>query len=166
MSYRRVSLALLIASLISPSGGGVLAASPTNQKPNVDKATAEKNIKDAFSQIPRLKFAKALPDNFPAPAYPNNVTKTFFSNSTSGTPTAAATIQTKDAPNVVSDWYQNALEKSGWKTQVPSAKLAKTISKNLELYVIRGNKNGSSISVVCTENKTAGGTNVCISWAK
>ena len=126
------------------------------------KHTAEEFI----NQIPNVKFNKNLPDNFPIPKYPQNVTKTNFVYSTKGLPAASANIVTSDTPQKVFDWYQDACKKSGWQIKVPTDKAMDQLGKKGSLFMIEGDKSKEHMSLFCTPQKKTPGTMISINWSK
>lgn len=142
-----------------------------NAKPLTNLQSAPRAVgQKARTKYPSIKdfaglhFSKSLPTNFPLPPYPNNVVSTNFSNSTAGQPTAAASIVTKDAAEVVFKWYQDYCRKDNWLIRTPSAKTMQTMGKQGQLFILNAIKGKQEIYLYCTKNPKKALTNVSISW--
>jgi hypothetical protein len=132
----------------------------------VRKRMTPQEAQDLLNKIPGMHFAKGIPTNFPVPTYPNNVTRTGFINSTKGPPSAGATIITKDSPQTVFNWYQNACKQGNWLVKIPSPQAMNAISKKQRVYMVNAEKDNQQVQIFCIENKKDSGTKISISWRK
>jgi hypothetical protein len=152
-----------IAWLLSLSAPAALCA---NTQASVGGQSVKRTPADILDQIPAVKFKKNLPDNFPVPKYPSNVTKTNFIYSTKGLPAASATISTSDTPQKVFDWYQDACKSAGWQITVPTDDTLAKTSKRGKIYMLRGTRPKEQVSLFCMDSKKKPGTIISISWTK
>ena len=113
---------------------------------------------------PGTHLSKSIPTNFPVEVYRSNVTYTSFVNSTNGAASAAASIMTRDQPGVVFQFYQSALPRGGWATQVPSAEAMAKIGNQGQFFMIRGTKDIQSVNLTITANKGQPGSVISINW--
>jgi hypothetical protein len=137
-------------------------ARPQHESP----AVLQQKAQALLNSIPNVHFSKDIPVNFPIPTYPANVTRKTFSNSTKGIASAAATIFTKDSPDRVYQWYQDACRRGSWNIATPTAQLASTIGKVGRLYFMNAKKDTQLVSIVCILDKKTSGTIISISWSK
>jgi hypothetical protein len=143
-----------------------LAQYPTpQQQKDAFEGMSKEQIRDKIMALgfPTTHFSDKWPVNFPLPKYTNAV-DTKWMNSTKGSPTAFASLNTKDSPATVYKFYLDACNQSGWKTRAPSAKaLAGTPATFL---MFEGYKDKEMIRVHCLPNKKLHGTTASISWFK
>jgi hypothetical protein len=158
-----LSVALSIASLVSFSAPGGRCAN--TQSPS-RAAAVKQTPQEILDQIPGVKFKKNLPDNFPVPKYPSNVTQTNFVYSTKGVPCASATMITSDSVEKVFDWYQSACKSAGWQIKVPANDALAKTAKRPQIFMIQGTRPKEQLSMFCTALKKKPGTTISINWTK
>ena len=132
------------------------------------KAAAARAAADKFRngfRLPAMRLSTKIPANFPLPTYPKNVTRTSFMNSTKGSPTAAVTIVTKDAPRDVYAWYQNTCKNQHWSVKVPSSAARAKMAGKSDLYYLDARKEHHQLYIYCIPNPAGDGTTVNITWA-
>lgn len=113
-----------------------------------------------------IAMSKQWPTNFPLPVYNSNVTKTTFSNSTQGQPSAAASLITKDAPKQVFDFYQSALIRAKWTVRLPSQKARTDLNVGNDFYFLSAEQGKQSIYLTCAADPKSNSTFVSIRWQK
>ena len=117
-----------------------------------------------IDRIPGIKFKKAMPDNFPVPKYPSNVTSTNFNYSTKGLPAATANLLTSDSKQKVFDWYQQTLRAGGWDVKVPTDD---TLGPSHDrISMLKGTRSKEEVTITCLTLKQKPGTSICIGWTK
>lgn len=165
-SDSRLILALACTGSLVLSINASLAQNAAN-KPKTQKWTAEqiKAMVKTPLQIEGMRMTKVLPSNFPVAQYPSNVLRTDFSNSTKGSPTAAATIVTKDPPEKVFNWYQDFFRRDRWKSKTPTAQAMQKIGKAGELFLISAQKERNDVNLFLVKNPNEPGTLINVSWA-
>ncbi|HEY9717201.1 MAG TPA: hypothetical protein V6C69_07025 [Trichormus sp.] len=126
----------------------------------------QQELHDILSRIPNVHMATQIPVNFPIPAYPNNVVRTNFSNSTKGTPTAAAMIVTRDHPKDVFQWYVDACTRSAWSVKIPTPQAMSLMTKKQQFMMLNAKKDNQEIALFCMPDSKTSGTLVNISWCK
>jgi hypothetical protein len=144
-----------------------VALAQTKQHPQpLTTEQKQQQLHDILSRIPNVHMASQIPVNFPIPTYPNNVVRTNFSNSTKGTPTAAAMIVTRDQPKDVFQWYVDACTKSSWAVKIPTAQGMSLMTKKQQFMMLNAQKDNQQISLFCIPDTKTPGTMVNISWCK
>jgi hypothetical protein len=162
----KISILTLAITLLPLGQAGVFAQGQTQSG-----ATAGSQAKPVAQPIPErkipgLKLTAGIPVNFPVPKYTSNVINTTFSNSTKGSPTAAANIVTKDEPQKVFDWYQSTMKSDGWNLKVPTAKAMAAYAKSGQFFMLRGSKGKNEVSVFVIKPERQTNTAISISWAQ
>lgn len=156
---RFVPICAFILSALQP------ASAQQSSEPEEPKAKPIPKQEISALKVPGMKFNKKIPANFPLPVYPRNVTDTVFVHSTSGSPSASATIKTKDAPRDVFDWYKSACKSKGWQVGVPTSAARSTLGSKVQLNNLNLRKGGHQAYIYCLDNKTEGGTTINITWS-
>lgn len=158
-----ISSVLAVSSLIVPS---LCMAQGKVEKPLTKEqleAVQLRSIKQA--SVPGMKLLTTIPTNFPVPVYPSNVTRKAFAHSTKGQPTATASIQTGDAPDVVYRWYLDQAKKAGLSTKVPSEKMRALLPKNPDMYFFTAENSKQMLNFTVSKSHTEPGSDVSIQWA-
>lgn len=127
------------------------------------EAVQLRSIKQA--NVPGMKLLTTIPTNFPVPLYPSNVTRKAFAHSTKGQPTATASLQTADAPDVVYRWYLDQAKKAGLSTKVPSDKMRALLPKNPDMYFFTAENSKQMLNFTVSKSHSESGSDVSIQWA-
>lgn len=135
-------------------------------KTSAKDVEAAKQRLDSIMASENVHMSTQVPSNFPVPTYKSNVTVTTFMNSTKGPPVANLSIITKDSPDTVFQWYQQALKAGGWSLRIPSAKLMAKISSRAQLLMLDASKEQQGVKLTCILDKATNGTTVTVGWVK
>lgn len=163
----RLNITYLVSAAVLFSASASVAQEKSNWKTEAtSKQTKQEKVRAVLGSIPGVRFAKELPLNFPIPPYKSNVEKTSFSHSTKGSPTAAATIITKDSAKTVFEWYQDRCKEAGWRVKIPTSQAMSKIGKEGQMYMIDARKENQQLYVFCISNSGKAGTTISISWSK
>ncbi|HEY9731737.1 MAG TPA: hypothetical protein V6C89_07485 [Drouetiella sp.] len=168
-SLNLLAIALTGVSLIFECNSSAFAQS---QKPTPEEIKAslagmsKEQIKAKYMAIaaPNLHFSDKWPVNFPLPKYMNNVVSTRWINTTKGAPSAVASLNTKDSPEMVYKFYLDSCNQNGWKTKAPTAKTMQGSGGNF--FMLEGTKENQMIRLISAPNAKIHGTTLSISWFK
>ncbi|MBS2001137.1 MAG: hypothetical protein JST44_06485 [Cyanobacteria bacterium SZAS LIN-5] len=164
-----ISLISAEAVLVLLGASVVLAQAPTPQQVKDSmQGLSKEQIRDKYMKLAakNLHFADSWPINFPLPKYSSNVVDAKWLNTTKGRPTAVATLHTKDSPQTVFKFYQDACIQSGWKTKSPTAKALEGTKSAGNFFMLEGSKDKQMIRLFCSPNAKLHGTTVSITWFK
>lgn len=162
----KISMLTLAITIFSLGQGPVFAQGQTQTVSPTGGQTKPVAQPVAERKIPGLKLTAGIPVNFPVPKYTSNVVNTTFSNSTKGSPTAAANIVTRDEPQKVFDWYQSTMKTEGWNLKVPTAKAMAAYAKSGQFFMLRATKGKNEVSVFVIKPEKQTNTAISISWAQ
>ncbi len=154
----------LLGVLAVPASLGQKPTGPAANPPSPEERAAQiAKIRREY-QTPGVKVASTQPSNFPLPPYTSNVTDKGFVHSTKGTPAAALTICTKDAPDVVYKWYLDACKRAQLSTSTPTAQAMAKMGKQGDLFLITAENPKQKMNITCVRNAKDNGTIVSINW--
>ncbi len=159
----------LLVLLGNSFGLGVAVAQTSQQTPPKTSPADVEAAKQKLGSImaaSNMRMTTQAPSNFPVQPYKSNVTQTTFINSTKGSPVANLSICTKDSPETVFQWYQQALKAAGWTLRIPSAKLMAKLGSQGQLFMLDAEKEQQGIKLMCILDKATNGTTVTVGWLK
>lgn len=164
---------ILLTALGPMSGQSLLGGMASAQAPQkTAPKTSAKDVEAAKLQLGtimaanNMRMTTQVPSNFPVQPYTSNVTQTTFINSTKGSPVANLSICTKDSPETVFQWYQQALKAAGWSLRIASPKLMAKIGSQGQLFMLDAEKEKQGIKLLCILDKATKGTTVTVGWLK
>ncbi len=143
------------------------APTPQQIKASLEGLTKEQ-IREKYMAIAakNLNISDKWPVNFPLPKYTGSVVQTKWLNSTKGSPTASASLSSKDSPEIVYKFYLDACNQRGWKTKAPTAKAREGMASPGKFFMLQGTKDNQMIELFCSPNPKLHGTNLSIMWVK
>lgn len=154
-------------ALTGPAFSQSQGPTPQELKASLEGLTKEQ-IREKYMAIAakNLNFSDKWPVNFPLPKYTGNVVQTSWLNSTKGSPTASASLSSKDSPEMVYKFYLDACNQRGWKTKAPTAKAREALASPDKFFMLQGTKDNQIIQLFCSPNPKLHGTNLSIMWLK